>query len=165
MAKIPYQVPTARGLSSLEYSSIHSAFALKNEQGYEYGPKGKMPWITLNGQDMGDSQFCIEFLSKKFNVNFSSNHSAAENGIARAFFKMTDESLTWYLNKLLRLFCYKSSWIFLNIRAYILDTVVYNPNRKYLGVPAVVLWIIQRISYNRAKKQGYGLHTPEERNT
>ena len=67
----------------------------ENEFGYEFGPKGKIPWITLNGQDMGDSQFIIEFLAKKYNVNFSSNFSPMENGIARAFSKMTEESLFW----------------------------------------------------------------------
>ncbi len=30
--------------------------------------KGKMPWITFNGQEIADTQIVIEFLTKKFNL-------------------------------------------------------------------------------------------------
>lgn len=29
-----------------------------------YGPKGKSPWISYNGENIGDSQLIIEFLAK-----------------------------------------------------------------------------------------------------
>ena len=33
-------------------------------------PKGKCPWITVNGQDVYDSQFCIEYLVRNGFGNF-----------------------------------------------------------------------------------------------
>jgi len=29
-----------------------------------WGPKGKTPWISINGQHIPDSQFIVEFLGK-----------------------------------------------------------------------------------------------------
>ena len=29
-----------------------------------FGPKGKTPWITVDGQDVADSQLIIEYLGK-----------------------------------------------------------------------------------------------------
>ena len=69
----------------------------------ELSPKGKIPWITLNGEDISDSQFCIEFLMKKFDKDLSSHLSLVEKGIARAFLKMAEESMRWLvLNKLFK---------------------------------------------------------------
>lgn len=42
MTKIPYELDTKDGR----------------------GPKGKIPWISLNGKHVADSQLCIEFLRK-----------------------------------------------------------------------------------------------------
>jgi hypothetical protein len=36
-----------------------------------FGPKGKTPWISLNGEHVSDSQLCIEFLEKKNSTNQS----------------------------------------------------------------------------------------------
>ena len=58
-------------------------------------PKGKIPWITLNGEDISDSEFCIEFLKEKFNKDLSSHLTPVEKAIARAFFKLNEESLRW----------------------------------------------------------------------
>ena len=54
-----------------------------------------MPWITLNGIEMGDAEFIIDHLSKRYNVHFSQNHSQEQNAVARAFRKMAEESLYW----------------------------------------------------------------------
>jgi hypothetical protein len=71
----------------------------KNEHGHSLGPKGpkgKVPWITLNGQDLADSQLCIEFLAKKYDKDFTAKSFAPkEQGLARAFLKMAEESLFW----------------------------------------------------------------------
>ncbi len=37
---------------------------------YDFGfspASGKTPWITVNGQEIADSQMAVEFLAKKFN--------------------------------------------------------------------------------------------------
>ena len=58
-------------------------------------PKGKIPWISFNNEDISDSQFCIEFLMKKYDKDLSSHLSPIEKSIARAFLKLNEESLRW----------------------------------------------------------------------
>ena len=65
-----------------------------------------MPFITYNGEDIADSDFIIEYLSSKLNKDLSKNHSAKDLGVARAFSKMTEESLFWYLNFVLSIKLY-----------------------------------------------------------
>ena len=41
-----------------------------NDFSYPYSPdKHKSPWITVNGEDVSDSQLIIEFLAKKFGID------------------------------------------------------------------------------------------------
>lgn len=60
------------------------------------GPKGKTPWITLNGVDTADSQLCLELLTKHFNKDFSSHLTEQDRAIARAMQIMVEEHLYWY---------------------------------------------------------------------
>ena len=64
------------------------------------GPKGKMPWITLNGEEYTDSTLIIELLSKKFQKDLTSHLSAEEKAVGRAFQIMTEEHLYWWTNHL-----------------------------------------------------------------
>lgn len=59
------------------------------------GPKGKTPWITYQGQNIGDSQLIIEYLNKKFSINMNGHLSKAEKAIARSFRIMAEEHLYW----------------------------------------------------------------------
>ena len=54
-----------------------------------------MPWITLNGQDMGDSQLIMEFLGKRYGKDFSSHLSPEEQAIAMSMRIMAEEHLVW----------------------------------------------------------------------
>ena len=63
----------------------------------ELSAKGKMPWITYNNNDISDSQICIEFLMKEFNKDLSNHLILSQRAIARAFLKMTEESLRWLI--------------------------------------------------------------------
>ncbi|CAL8096534.1 unnamed protein product [Orchesella dallaii] len=74
MAKIPYENDFVDGM----------------------GPKGKTPWITLNGQHISDSQLCIEFLAKKFERKIG-NHSDEEMAISAMARIMMDEHFYWGL--------------------------------------------------------------------
>ncbi|CAL8096531.1 unnamed protein product [Orchesella dallaii] len=60
------------------------------------GPKGKTPWITLNGQHVSDSQLCIEFLAKKFEKRVG-NYSDEERAIGTMARLMMDEHFYWGL--------------------------------------------------------------------
>lgn len=57
-----------------------------------------MPWMTLNGEDMADSQLCLEFLAQKFNKDFSSHLTSEELAVARAMQIMAEEHLQWLDN-------------------------------------------------------------------
>lgn len=69
----------------------------KYDPDHALGPKGKSPWITLNGKDYSDSQIIIEFLCKEFKKNLSLRLSEEQKGVARAMIVMTDEHLFWGL--------------------------------------------------------------------
>lgn len=60
-----------------------------------FGSKGKMPFITYNGEEIPDSDFIIQYLSKKLDKDLSVDHSPQSLGAARAFSKMAEESLFW----------------------------------------------------------------------
>jgi len=59
------------------------------------GPKGKMPWISLNGEEHGDSTLCIELLSERYNQHLSSHLTTEERAVARAFQLLAEEHLYW----------------------------------------------------------------------
>jgi len=75
MAKIPFEIVTDRRMS----------------------PKGKMPWIELNGEAVSDSSFCIERCNQVFCVDLDQNLSGEEKSICRAFKIMCEEHLYWCL--------------------------------------------------------------------
>ena len=57
------------------------------------GPKGKMPWITLNVEEYADSTLIIDMLSTKFQKDLTAHLSSEEKAVGRAFQIMTEEHL------------------------------------------------------------------------
>jgi hypothetical protein len=55
----------------------------------------------VNGQAIPDSQFAIEFIKKKFGVDSNINLSEDDKAVARAFLKLTEENLYWYVTVLI----------------------------------------------------------------
>ena len=49
----------------------------------------------LNGEIISDSQLCIEFLNKKFNVDLDKSLTVEQKAISRAFRKMMEEGFYW----------------------------------------------------------------------
>ena len=74
MAKIPYEV---------------------DDSGWQMSKKGKMPWIEYNGQSIADSNFCIRFLSKEFNVDVDSHLSKTERALAHCIITSLEENTYW----------------------------------------------------------------------
>ncbi|KAJ7388673.1 hypothetical protein OS493_036389 [Desmophyllum pertusum] len=56
----------------------------ENDYGLKFSKKGKKPWIEFNGQEIADSNFCIQFLKKEFQVDTDSHLSATEKAIAHS---------------------------------------------------------------------------------
>lgn len=78
------------------YISISSSITeLQNDFDEPRGPKGKMPWITLNGEEIADSQLCIELLARKFNKDLKSHLTKEEIAAAHALQIMAEEHLQW----------------------------------------------------------------------
>lgn len=57
--------------------------------------KNKIPWIEYNGEKVADSQFAIEYLKKKFDVDLDKDLSPSQKGQSRAFRKMFEEEIFW----------------------------------------------------------------------
>ncbi|XP_053400803.1 failed axon connections-like [Mercenaria mercenaria] len=60
-----------------------------------FSKKGQSPFILFNGEEIPDSNFIIEYLSKYFNKNPYPNLDASEKATARAFVKMVEENTSW----------------------------------------------------------------------
>ena len=67
----------------------------ENEYGFKFSKKGKMPWIEFNGQEIGDSNFCIQFLNKEFLVDIDSHLTNTEKAIAHSIRTMLEENTYW----------------------------------------------------------------------
>ena len=114
-------------------------------------PKRKSPWITINGQDVSDSQLALEYLAKKFEKDFSIHLSQEEKAIARAFRVMVEERVIWGL---------------------VLDRWVYQEGKhfpKLISTGSLPSLLVDLILKSRAKivqkaafYQGIGRHSKEE---
>jgi len=113
----------------------------QNSHGYTFGPKGKLPYITYNGKDIADSQLIIEYLGTEMGKDLSVGHSEMGLALARAYFKMAEESLFWVT---------------------LLSRFFLEPNRRFMGVAWPTFWYIRHMYKDRTKDQGYGRHTKEE---
>ena len=57
----------------------------------------KSPWITVDGEDVPDSQLAIEKLSKVFGKELSNSKDVKEQALAEAMRIMVEEHLYWIL--------------------------------------------------------------------
>lgn len=57
--------------------------------------KGKLPYVTLNGVDVADSYFIIEFLAKEFGMDMDDALTTTQRAISRAFYCLCEESFRW----------------------------------------------------------------------
>lgn len=67
----------------------------ENKYGLKFSKKGKMPWIEFNGREISDSNFCIQFLNKEFQVDIDSHLNATEKAIAHSVRTMLEENTYW----------------------------------------------------------------------
>ena len=90
-----YQIPSKHDFMGHITNLMYTICIKQNVHGFNMGPKGKVPYILYNDQVVADSDFIIEFLSNTMDKGLGKNYSDKEKGIARAFSKMTEESLFW----------------------------------------------------------------------
>jgi len=66
-------------------------FELVNKGGP--GPKGKWPFISLDGNIVGDSAFVIKFLRQKYAISLDEGMNDQESAIAKAFERLIEDHL------------------------------------------------------------------------
>lgn len=59
------------------------------------GPKGKAPWIEIDGNKMGDSTFIIDLLTQRYGVDPDADLTTEQRGMAVAIQRLIDEDLYW----------------------------------------------------------------------
>jgi hypothetical protein len=97
MAGIPYQVNLLKQTNQISKINHLKFKYMQNDFEQPMGPKGKTPWITLNGKKIGDSQLCLELLAETFHKDFSGRLSVEEKAVARAFQIMAEDHLYWVM--------------------------------------------------------------------
>ncbi|XP_037033520.1 failed axon connections homolog [Bradysia coprophila] len=113
-----------------------------------FGSKGKTPWITIDGQDIADSQLIIEFLNKKLKVDLWKNATAKEKAISQAMRIMLEDHFIHAI----------AEWRWITA----LDQI-----DQIMDMSGIAYWFIKKAVSRRVKtaltNQGILLHTPEER--
>lgn len=126
MAKIPYQMDFTE----------------------PFGPKGKSPWITINGESIGDSQLVMEYLGQHFNRDSSSHLTEEQKAVAWTFSIMIDEHICWCLRDW--------RWV-LDAGRGVIQSANIPPMKKWILFPAN-----RRRQIQAMKVQGIGRHSHQE---
>jgi len=115
------------------------------------GPKGKAPWIELDGKKLGDSTFIVAHLAERFGVDPDAHLTPAQHGMAVAIQRLIDENLYWtmvhdrWMNE--------ANWK--QFRDVVLSGLA-PPLRRVLGP------IARRGVKKQLEGHGIGIHEPEE---
>ena len=87
LTPFPLKLETYLRMNNLKYVTEFKHFI---------GPKGKTPWITINGMDIADSQLAIEFLSEHFKIDMSNHLGKDERAVGRAMRILMEDHLYWW---------------------------------------------------------------------
>jgi glutathione S-transferase len=78
-------------LTDLPYETQSGALLLRK------APKGKLPYIADNGENIADSSFILKYLKATYGDKLDVDLSHTDKAIAQAFIKMIEENLYWTL--------------------------------------------------------------------
>jgi glutathione S-transferase len=65
--------------------------------GFRQAPKGKLPYIDDDGEQVANSTLIRRHLEKKYRIDFDKGLSAEQRAVAWAFEKMAEDNLYWAL--------------------------------------------------------------------
>ncbi len=54
------------------------------------------PWITLDLEDISDSQNCLQYIVNKYGVEQLKDYDEQERAVARAYNHLLENHLYWY---------------------------------------------------------------------
>ncbi|XP_046563077.1 failed axon connections homolog [Haliotis rubra] len=100
--------------------------------------------MRYDGEAVVDSQFCVEYLNRKLNINLNSHLTEEQRAIAHAFRKMAEENLYWCMG-MARM-----------ENPEFMTTMSGNRFNK------LFIWYGIRAYRNQMKAQGIGRHSHEE---
>ncbi|XP_055859616.1 failed axon connections homolog isoform X2 [Biomphalaria glabrata] len=136
VSPFPLKLETYLRMSKIPYQNDYSG---------KFSKKGKTPFIIYNGENIPDSQFCIEYLNKKLNIDNNKYLNQTDRAVATAFQAMIDEHLYWTMVVF--------RWVYNKEQEIIKNYVIRSPLlRIYLN----------RLVYKQTYDQGIGRHSPEE---
>lgn len=115
-------------------------------------PKGKAPYIELDGEKLGDTQFIIPFLTEKHGVTLGSELSAEQRALALGLRRMIEEHT--YFGIVWSRWIDEPGWLVLR-SCGIFDTL---PGPLGSIVPPLA----RRFVRKQLHQQGVGRHTREE---
>ncbi|WP_257456326.1 glutathione S-transferase family protein [Archangium lipolyticum] len=154
-----YQTPTAWGTPNLSPFCIKlESYLRMTGQTYQVqpadlrkAPKGKVPYVDVDGRLMGDSQFIIEYLKQKYGDPLDSKLTAEQVAIGHSVRRMLEESTYW--NIVYTRWVDEAGW-----RAYVpvLETMLP------VVVGNVMLPVLRRKMFKTLHAQGMGRHNFEE---
>jgi hypothetical protein len=114
----------------------------QNEFSMKTSSQGLIPFITLNGYVVEDSQKCIDYLSKVLKKDLDAKLSSEQRAISRLVLKTCDDSMKWTI-ALLRF------WH-------------SDKNLKEMQLPKTSTWIFPYKIYKAGKHANYSVHTKED---
>lgn len=155
-----YTLPPAFGLRNISPFCLKSEMALTHlKQPFEIvfeadprkAPKGKLPYIEINGKIIADSELILAELDKTFDGGLYGDLSASQLAVGRAFTRLCEEHLYWMI--------VASRWLE--------DDWFPNIVTGFFGaVPALFRKLAANSARSTVKKtyrlQGLGLHTKAE---
>lgn len=77
-------------MANVPYTNVHDSF--KNRSS-----KGKMTWIEYNGEEIADSELCIDYIKDKFQVDVNSDYTPEQLASGFMVQKMVEDHLYWTL--------------------------------------------------------------------
>ncbi|HCR1523199.1 TPA: glutathione S-transferase C-terminal domain-containing protein [Pseudomonas aeruginosa] len=114
-------------------------------------PKGKLPYVRIEGEAIGDSEIVIRTLGERYGVTLDAGLDARGKGWTRAITRLCDEHL-YYLMLYFRWFD-EDSW-------RVLKPVFFGS--LPFGVRDAVAWAMRRKVRATLRAQGLGVHGRDE---
>jgi glutathione S-transferase len=155
-----HHIPGSWGLSSISPFCLKLETYLRmSELEYETvldgnpfaGPKKKLPWIELDGKQIGDSGFIIDYLNQRDGVDLDKTLSPEQRAQAHALRRLLEENLYWVM--------VYDRWFIEENWAWFKHVVLADFSK---ALRLFVAPIARRSVKKELLGHGIGLHSPEE---
>ncbi|XP_033732091.1 failed axon connections homolog [Pecten maximus] len=105
---------------------------------------GKIPFLEYNGEEIPDSEFILEFLSKEKNLDLNRGLTEEQIGVGRALQKMAEENTYW---------CFV-------VDRWVLDesSAIY----RHFDLNRIVIYLLKKSQRKRMWNHGIGRYSPDQ---